>query len=79
MKNESYRNPDASKQWLGPRQPVNVIVKKSVQTQSYCVSDGMLKVWFPGSVFQTSVQSMRIFILNNWKEFMKFWDGDSLH
>ena len=28
MKNGSYHNPDASEQWLGPRQPAKVIVKK---------------------------------------------------
>ena len=40
---------------------------------------GILKVWFSGSLFQMGVQSMRIFILNNWNEFMKFWDGDIQH
>ena len=30
MKNGSYHNTDASKQWLGPRQPAKIIVKKSV-------------------------------------------------
>ena len=29
-----YRNPDASNQWLGPRQPAQVFVKKSVLPQS---------------------------------------------
>ena len=34
----------------------------------------ILKMWFTRSFFQTGVQSMRIFILNNWNEFINFWD-----
>ena len=74
-----YRNPDASKQWLGPCQQAKVTVKKTVGPKVMFVSGGILKVWFTGSLFQTDVQSMRIVILNNWCEFMTFWDGDTQH
>ena len=58
---------------------VNLIVKKKKKrfAPKQCnVSGGILKVWFTGSLFQTSVHSMRIFILYNWNEFVKFWYGD---
>ena len=71
-----YRNPDASKQWLGPRQPTEVIVKKS-SVWKHCVSARILKVCFSGGLFQTIVQSMRFIILNKWNEFVKFWGGDT--
>ena len=75
----SYRNPDASKQWLGPRQPDKVIVENN----RFCPK--VMCVWcnFEGVIhwelFETGVQSMQIFILNNWNEFVKFWDGDIHH
>ena len=52
--------------------PVNLLksLKKKIDSapKQCCVSGGILKALFIGSLFQTDVQSMWIFIHNNWKE-----------
>ena len=75
------RNPEASKQWLGPRQPAKVIVKNRLGKKL------KLCVWsnFEGVIQWELVPNgraslyLRIFIINNWNEFMKFRDGDTQH
>ena len=78
MKNGSYRNPDASKEWFGPSHPAKVIIKKSILPQSN-VCGRILKLWSTGSLFQMCVQLLLILILNNWYEFMKFLEWDTQH
>ena len=80
MKKVYYRNPDASKQWFGPRKLAKVIVKKSIlpQTNVVCLVEfwrcDSLGVCFKracswcGSLFSTTGTS-------SWK----FWDGDTQH
>ena len=40
-----YRNHDASKQWLDPRQPAKVIVKKLVSVPKYCNDECLVEFW----------------------------------
>ena len=74
-KSINYRNLDATKQWLGPRQHAKVIVKKIARPQSNVVC--LVEFWSCDSlrVCPNGRAVDAIFILN-WNEFIKFWDVD---